>query len=274
MSRYFYGLLLAVCGIIFLPAAGRAEVIDRADFFSHEYIELADKRIEDLKRSQGKDLRIETIKAVPEAWQKKIKDAKTPKEKAKLFEEFSQERLQGSSFDGVYILLCLEPKYLHVTVFPESNGSLLTEQNRVAISKKLQEPRKVLGIFGGRETTPNHRLLETINLVGNKLTANHPADDRVWIGIYTVIGCILLAWVVLGLIRVKLVRRGQSADPAGGITAVAATGMNYAVLGGIPGSMAGEWLCDVLFRRRPEPEPAPHEEHRAPEGEQPEEPPA
>src|SRR5262249_7446007 len=232
-------------------------------YFSPEYRELADKRIEDLKRSQGKDLRIETLEALPADLKKKFKDAKD-QDKGKLFEQFCQERLRGSGFDGVYILLCFDPKYLHVTVFPESNKSLLSDQSRTAIAKKLDESRKIIGIFGGRETSNNHRLLETINLVGNKLTANHPVNDRVWIGIYAVIGCILLAWVVLGLIRVKLVRSGHSADPAGGISAVAATGMNYAVLGGIPGSMAGEWLCDLLLRRRREPEPAPHAGHTAP----------
>jgi uncharacterized membrane protein YgcG len=108
--------LVAVLGAA--TAAARAvapEIRDLGKFFSAEAVKKADADIREIARKHGLDLLIETYATVAADQVEKVK-ALEGKARAEFFDRWAKERAQERVVNGVYVLICREPRFLQVEV--------------------------------------------------------------------------------------------------------------------------------------------------------------
>jgi hypothetical protein len=104
------GLLLAAHAVAVAP-----EVRDEGKFFSAEAIKKADERAAEIYRKYDRDVLIETYATVPAADVEKVKGMDA-KERSQYSLSWAKERAQRRAVNGVYILICKEPRILRVGV--------------------------------------------------------------------------------------------------------------------------------------------------------------
>jgi hypothetical protein len=120
-QRFRWALVLAATGgCLFLAGSSGAvfvapEIRDDGKFFSAAAVKKADEVIRDIYRHHDRDVLIETIAAVPTADLEKVK-AMDASQRAAYFLKWAKERSTERVVNGVYILLCKEPKHLLVGV--------------------------------------------------------------------------------------------------------------------------------------------------------------
>ena len=98
--------------------AKRAEplrLVDEANLFGAEAQEAADKVIAEL-HAKGFDLLIETHQQPPEGGREKAKD---PKERAKVYVDWANDRLKAEKASGVAILITTAPTYFQTVTGPD-----------------------------------------------------------------------------------------------------------------------------------------------------------
>jgi len=106
-------VLVAACG-----ATARAvapEIRDLGKFFSADAIKKADAEIREIARKHDLDLLIETYPTVPADQVEKVK-ALDGKARSEFFTHWAEERVKERVVNGVYILICQEPRYLKVEI--------------------------------------------------------------------------------------------------------------------------------------------------------------
>ena len=109
MTGYLRSLLLATfaAGLLLAPAtAARADVRDDAGYFSKPTIEKANEIIGEIRKDTSKDVVMETFTAAPAKW----KDALTGPNGKKALEDWAAERAKERKVNGVYILMCKDPR--------------------------------------------------------------------------------------------------------------------------------------------------------------------
>jgi hypothetical protein len=258
-------LALAVVGIG-LPARAESPagaISDGAGLFNAETTARAEKEIADIRRTYHRDLVVETVKSVPDADLKRVRGMNR-REAAAYFAGWATERAQMAKVDGIYMLVCQEPKrYVQVSVFPEGSETVLTATERDRTEQLF------LNTWG--RSGPNNALLAALERIKEALKGRFPpegaqADSSAFS--WWTFGYILLAflalWLVLGLIRARL-----ATPPADGIQGVSQGRVTVmsGLLGGMFGSVAGHWIYDTLFHHH-------HDERReaAPPPERPDRP--
>ncbi len=110
--------LLAVSLALVLAGSADAvapEVRDDGKFFSADALKKADERIRDIYKKYDRDVLIETFASVPAADLEKVK-AMDAKERGDYFLAWAKDRVQKRAVNGVYILICKEPRYLRVGI--------------------------------------------------------------------------------------------------------------------------------------------------------------
>src|ERR1700733_4375124 len=85
-----------------------SEVKDDGGFFKPETIKKANKGIKDIKDQHKTDLVIETSKGFPP----ERKDDFEKLGKERFFEEWGRERAKALEVQGLYVLICKEPRHL------------------------------------------------------------------------------------------------------------------------------------------------------------------
>jgi hypothetical protein len=111
-------VLAATAGCLFLAAqvgAVAPEIRDEGKFFSPEAIKKADERIADISRKYDRDLLIETFATVPAADVDKVKGMDA-KQRADYALTWAKERAHRRAVNGVYVLICKEPRILRIGV--------------------------------------------------------------------------------------------------------------------------------------------------------------
>lgn len=259
-KRLSAAVLLAWVGCLAAVPAARAQVEDAAHLFHPQAVRKADQRIEEMRQRFGKTLRIETIDAPPAERVRKINlgDAKMRDED---FDQWTRERIAAAKLDGIYVLVCLKPRYVRVTVHPDEIGeTLFTEDDQRFLHRLMDR-------WLQKQHRNDDHLLIAVDYVGDKLSSHAPVDMTQWLLGLSVIGGILCFWALLGTIRVRLRKR----TPAeAGVRVEDESGRSIAVLGGGIGAVSGQWLFDRLTRpRRRSAAPVP-QNLTAPEREQPE----
>jgi hypothetical protein len=284
MTRLRSSLLSAALVLLALPAA-RAQVQDHAGLFKPETVARANKEIEQITERYGKGLVIVTADKVPDhrtdgvnlndagqrravfaAW------ARGEAERARLVREGREV-----PFEGVCAILCQQPPYVEVLVYPDETKSYFSDFHADYLFKVLAKAQpNTLGQPFFREAynrtrgpRPDAALLEAVDYVRRKYEYNRPVDYTNWYWGMSAVLAILGAWLVVSIVRAKL-RRAREAGA--GLCGLDESGTSVAVLGGATGAVTGLWLFDVLFRRRPaEPAPATTEAAAAeqPDGEGP-----
>jgi V8-like Glu-specific endopeptidase len=136
---------------------------DTAKVFDAEKLQALKPKLEELFQV-GVEVVIETYPKAPEAWIEKAKKA-TPEERQKYFRDWADERENALKMDGVLILVCLEPRVIHVE-FSET------------IRKKY--PEKFAGKVGStlitsfRDKKPDDGLAEVLKMLKDNLPKSQP----------------------------------------------------------------------------------------------------
>jgi hypothetical protein len=241
-------------GIVVTPAA-RAQVHDNAQLFSPEAIRKADQRIEEMRRRFGKTLLIETLQAPPEECVKDINlgDAKMRDE---FFAAWVDNAIDEAKLDGIYVLICREPKVVRVAVHPDSTTAVFTKRNQKflhdLIIDRIQPDNPNQGdvqrlVNSLRKKRRNDDgLLAAVDYVAGKLESNGPVDESRFLMGLMIIAGVLCFWTLLVMMRGRL-RKWTPAEA--GVHVEDEGGRSIAVLGGGIGAVSGQWLFSRLTRR-------------------------
>ncbi len=211
MLRCANRALLPVLLAISLTASVRAAVSDEAGFFSPDAARRADDEIQEIKRQTGKDLVVETFKAVPEDQAKAVRSMNRAARDA-FFAHWAQERARELGVDGVYVLICKSPAQAQVVLGPGTEDRLFPEPDRAELTRLLT-PR-----FTRKQY--DSELLDGVTLVRRTLyyNLNHPGAPRpeamTWPAVLLVIGGLLGLWLVVVVIRATVSARDHQLGPA------------------------------------------------------------
>jgi hypothetical protein len=215
-------------------------VEDGAGLFKPETIAKAREQIREIRDTLHQDLSIETVPSLPPADQQRV-HGMSSREQARYFDQWARERAAAAGVDGVYILICNDPRlrHVHVIVWPESRDATFPARDRERLRREMARDL-------GRE--PDRTLLHAVSEVRAAIQARQPVDapstSSAW-AVGGVIVAFLIFWVILGLWRAKLSARDK-AVPDASVSDGAA--FKPGLLGGMFGAVAGHWIYDRLFR--------------------------
>jgi hypothetical protein len=221
--------------------AGDLPIKDEAGLFSPSAVQKATEGIEEIRRTEHKDLVIETYPGVPEDRARAFAGM-TRRQRDEFFLGWAEERARARGVDGVYVLLCKSPSTTQVVLGPDAEDKVFPERDRARLAR-------VFTLHGWRKNYDTE-LLDAVALVRSALhhnlrTGGSQDAGGTWLWVGGVIGGLLLLWVVIGLLRMAVSLRGQRAPAE-----AAACGGHPVVggmLGGMFGARAGHWICDSLF---------------------------
>jgi hypothetical protein len=129
---------LASCSLLAAGAELVApEIRDDGKFFSAEAVKKANERIAEISRKYDRDVLIETFATVPAGDIDKVKTM-DDKERTTYFLGWAKRRAHERVVNGVYILICKEPRNLRVGVV-EREPHKFPPDTRAAIEKVLMK---------------------------------------------------------------------------------------------------------------------------------------
>ena len=102
-------LSIAAIVLCLSAAAVRAEVRDDAHMFGRQAVDDADAVLGQVQKQYGKQLVVETMASVPAD-----ERAAALADKAAYFDALMAAHAKGRRANGVYVLICLDPKYVQV----------------------------------------------------------------------------------------------------------------------------------------------------------------
>jgi hypothetical protein len=219
-----------------LADARSSPIKDHAGLFRPETIIEAKRLIRDLRRTEGVGLVIETVPAAPEADRKRLKHAGR-KEVERFFAGWAGDRARLEKANGVYVLICEDPKHVQVVTGLEAKEAF-TPKNAEVLRKLLVKE------LDRRGAGPDKALLAGVGQVRDAVHTNlTPSTPFPWMTVLWVILGILGFWLFLGLVRAKLhASENQGRSPTGQV------GTWSGLLGGMFGTVAGHWIYDTLFK--------------------------
>jgi TPM domain len=142
----FLALAIALTACLVLATTSAAvtpEIRDDGKFFSPAALKKADERIRDIYKNHERDVLIETFTMVSRDDAEKVKgmDAKA---RSEYFLTWAKERVKSRAVNGVYVLLCKEPRHLLVAVvekaphkFPDGTQAVIED----VLRKEFRENR-------------------------------------------------------------------------------------------------------------------------------------
>lgn len=101
------------------------------------------------------DVKVETLTAAPQEWIAKAKSG-TAEDRTRLFREYTAEQMKKNSADGVAIVICLDPRFIHVDI-PEKWRSRFPEKYAGKIGEAM--------VSAMREKKPNEGILAAVKLI-------------------------------------------------------------------------------------------------------------
>lgn len=279
-------LLAAALALAFAPAAGSAEVRDRAGMFSPEAVRKAEADLTRVEKQTGVPILIETIDSIPGL-------AADAPQKAKLraVNEAAERRDAEVGAQGIYILLSKKDRVLSNVLIRKRLEGALPEPDRLKIRDAFVGPFKAGDFDGGLaaaaaaiDSALPDGPVSIAKAPGRRLVPAPPAPGRVEMGRRpqgeAQFGVGSLVMIVLGILAVLFVVRLLSGALGGGRPAGYPQGMpgpqpgpgmgpggpgygpGYggaypgrgggffsSMLGGIGGAMAGNWLYDQFSGR-------------------------
>jgi hypothetical protein len=128
-----------VCGLVLAGGAGAVapEIRDQGKFFTADALKKADERIREIYRKQDRDVLIETFASVPADDLEKVK-AMDAKGRSDYFQRWAKERAGQRVVNGVYVLICKEPRYLFAGV-TEKEPHRFAPGTGIAIEKVMRK---------------------------------------------------------------------------------------------------------------------------------------
>lgn len=102
-------LSLIAVALLFVPAQVRADVRDNAHIFSQQATDDADRAMRKMKQIHNKEFVVETFSAIPDD----LKDSYA-QNKETFFKDWMAARAKALKVNGVYALVCMDPRHLEV----------------------------------------------------------------------------------------------------------------------------------------------------------------
>lgn len=251
--------LFGVATLLLLGTAlGRADgsgIRDNATLFSDAAKSEASRNITELEKRFGKDLAIETFKAIPDDLKKGV-DLQDKAAMNRLFEQWAVKQAKQLKVNGVYVLISTEPAHLQIVLGTETQKKAFTLLDRDNLISTM------LGRL--RQKQNDQALLEGVNFVHSTIRAHAsvraparsmapmPAPavtshaessetSRPWLWILLAllgVGAVLL---IMGIFR-AMTRGGGTPGVAGASPLSGGGGFMSSLLGGMFGAAAGMWL--------------------------------
>jgi phosphatidylserine decarboxylase len=229
-----------------LTATARAEappdspVHDEAELFSPATIAEANRQIDEIRRALGVRLFVDTVKEAPEAERKRFRFLWS-RQVNQLLAQQAEKRAQETGVPGIYIVICLKPKDVHVITWPADEDLGFSAHDCEALRREF--------VHFLRQESPDKTLLAAIAKVRGTLEANRIGAGRSRTSEFLVVGLIagLLALSAVLYLARRQVRRsaGESPESAGQPDFQAA---RWGSMFGMPAAL---WAYDRLFRTVP-----------------------
>jgi hypothetical protein len=247
--------------LLVLSPALHAEVIDGAGLFKPGTVKQADQDIAKMREETHKDLVVVTMVKPPEdAKSANLEDAG---ELRRLFGKWMEGRVKGTDFDGVYVVICQKPRHIQVMVYPEKTQEQFTAWYQKLLLRRLigkiqpDNPNQTIPQeFWNRNVAKLWRkdgadagLREAVTFVSSTFDSLRPVDKENFYLSLGIMGGMLIFWLILSIARGQLRKRGPK---EAGVYDADDSGRSIAVLGGGIGAVAGEWLVQHVFRRKPD----------------------
>ncbi len=146
-------------------AAAPTYVFDDARVFTPQTIAAAEAAVGQMQRQYHKALVVETFAAVPDADRPAVAD-----DRAGYFKRWMHARFANRNVNGVYVLVCLDPRYVEVGVGKQTlaRGDF-TPADVAGLSKQL-----IADLRGGRYDVG---LAGAVDTVGRDYAANIPGGQ-------------------------------------------------------------------------------------------------
>lgn len=227
--------------VVSLTSSARAEdasspIRDEAHLFHADAIVRAEERIDALRRAYGHKLFVETVATVAPRERKLFRFLWT-RQVNRILEEQAAKRADAAGVDGIFVVICNDPKDIHIVVRPAEDPDFTrhdAENLRRSIARRLQESGPDAGLLA---------LTEQVRTI-LKAHATRGQSTSV-VNVYILLGLVgggVGLWLVLALVRFKM-RAGQV-----GMVGVGETALHGpALLGAMFGSPAGAWIYDKLY---------------------------
>lgn len=253
--------------------ASPASVVDEAGLFRDATIRQAEALIHDLRRDYHFDVRIETLKSLPEDEAKQLATLSSQRAKNRFVQSFANDRAADADVDGLYVLVCTSPRFIVVTAYPGPARAIFSDVKQRELHTFLQKglkgatagaaqnnaARAAVGFaWAARPLTgPDAALLEALASVGSSVRerVGDPNAVRSW-----PIGVILLSGISVWLILKILSRRMAASNPDAGLFTPAPPDRTPGLLAARFGSPAAYWIYDRLFHGPPPAAPTPPDE--------------
>ena len=160
--RWIWLSLLGFCGMLSAAGAGASAgtITDDAHIFSSSAVAQVQQIIDQIRIRHSKDLNVETIASVP-ADQRGALEAQG---KDAFFEQWARERAKAMGTNGVYVLICMEPRHLQVEVGNKTLTREFTRADREALRIRLISQFKAQQYDAG--------IIDAANFVLERMDAN------------------------------------------------------------------------------------------------------
>jgi hypothetical protein len=236
-------LVLPVLSVLWLltSAASAQEpftaVLDDAKLFNDKTIAEADRILLDVLRKHHFHVVIETRSTVPKQDVTRVERMHRG-DALRYFREWAKQRAVAEKVDGLYILICRNPGHVSVLPWPEAHDADLSDDD-------CEQLRKTF-VNTNRRKKANAALLALVGQVRAHL--NHvaaPTDEDAssvaWTTVLAVVAGNVLLWLILCLIRIRIIARSGEAAEEREQTYLPAR------VGGMFGNPASQWIYDTLF---------------------------
>ena len=212
-------------------------VQDHAGMFSLNAVLKAREAIQQFRLDFHRDLFVETFERVPAADQQRIRSLNR-KSLEQFFSSWATSRATTIGIDGVYILICKEPRQVYVLIYPHTPEQPFTEDNGRDLRRLLERqlPKAPDGALADAVTLV--RTTVTDNLAERQSASTSIRFETVALIVAGIVGF----WLLLSLVRAVLPQTGGDPTHAG---------RTSGFFGALFGTTAGHWVYDRLFRAHP-----------------------
>jgi hypothetical protein len=273
--------LLAACNGT--AAAGEsapaASVVDGAGLFRNETIFQADTLIQDLRRDYHFDVRVETLKALPDSEAKHLASLSTQRAKYRYVDGLARDRAAAANVDGLYVLICTAAppsRFVAVAAYPDAARDVFSDFKRRQLHKSLVEGLKGATAGAGDDSTrvaigvavgfgwvarpltgPDDAILQALYEVAHSVRERKGDPNAIhsW-----PVGVLLLSGISLWLVLRIVGRRMAARAPDTGLLRPTRPDRTPGLLAARFGNPAAYWIYDRLFYGSPPEAPKPPEE--------------
>ncbi len=236
MLKYWIAIL-----VLLLPWLARADVHDNAKIFGPDAIDRADAAMTKMEQAHNKQLVVETFTGIPDdqkpSMEKLGKDA--------FFKQWMSNRARELRVNGVYVLICMDPKHLEVGAgrntiargdFTEQDVQKLRDQMQKLLKEKDYDgalsnavdtvDQAYTANIHGNNPNQSRAQYQPTGIPGYRVNNGYSSSAGQGMGSFGTLVCMIVGLVIV-LSLIRAIFRGNSGGGYGG-----GFGGNYPTGGG------------------------------------------